>query len=418
MPQERTMSVETQVPTQFQCPITLEVMKDPVTLPTGQTYERGSIQRWFRTGKKTCPTTRQELRTAELIPNLTLKNCIRGWQITAQSKVPSSLRLLTNQHVKRMLDNIRAGTDKVETLRLLRTMAKATEKNKKMIVDGGALPVLSSILSSSNSGCKIDSDLHLDLDGSQQSSVCIEEALGVMAALCANEDIKQAVGLAVGLKNLSTLSLLLRTGSLDAKMSAVMVLECLVMDDAALPEVATVDGLLPGVVGVLREDSPNMAPKAMTAGLRALYAICLPRKNRVKVVEAGAVAGLIELLPGARRSVVEGAMATLSLLSKCSQGRVALCDHALSIPLIVKVIISQSSIVTEHAVKVLHSMLLLTGNPLVHCQAMKHGIMRQLLLVIQGESEQETKQQAQEMLKFLRINCDGDLCINTIKYST
>lgn len=413
--------METQVPSQFQCPITLEVMKDPVTLASGQTYERGSIQRWFRTGKKTCPTTRQELRKPELIPNLTLQNCILGWQNTvtvtsieanAQTKVPTSPRLLTDRHVKRMLDDIRAGTDTVETLRLMRTMAKATDRNRKMIVDGGAMPLLGLILSSYS----LASD-DSDKGGSQENSESCEEALGVMAALSSNEDIKQAIGQAVGLRNLPILSSLLRKGSLDAKMNAVIVLECLVMDDDALLEVATVDGLLPGVVGVLNDDSETL-PKARTAVLRALYAICLPKKNRSVVVEIGAVNRLIELLPGARRPVVEGVMAILDLLARCSQGKLALCDHALSVPLIVKAIISQSSIVTEHAVKVLHSVLLFTGNPLVHCQAMKHGIMRQLLLVIQGESEQSTKQKAQEILKFLQINCDGDLCINTIKYST
>lgn len=325
--------------------------------------------------------------------------------------MPTSPRLLTDRHVKRMLDDVRAGTDKAETLRLLRTMARATDKNRKMIVDGGALPLLGSLLSS-YSPCNIDTDILSTLKNSESC----EEALGVMAALSSNEDIKQAVGQAVGLKNLSTLSALLRMGSQDAKMSAVIVLECLVMDDDALLEVAAVDGLLPGVVGVLKDDSETL-PKATTAGLRALYAICLPKKNRSVVVEAGAVARLIELLPGARRPVMEGALAILDLLGKSSQGRVALCDHALSIPLIVKAIISQSSIVTEHAVKVLHSMLLFTGNPKVHCQAMKHGIMRQLLLVIQGESEHGVKHRAQEILKFLQINCEGDMCINTIKYS-
>nr|DAD27995.1 TPA_asm: hypothetical protein HUJ06_029463 [Nelumbo nucifera] len=37
-------------------PISLEIMTDPVTVSTGQTYDRSSIQKWLRAGHNTCPT--------------------------------------------------------------------------------------------------------------------------------------------------------------------------------------------------------------------------------------------------------------------------------------------------------------------------------------------------------------------------
>ena len=49
------------VPAVFICPISLEPMVDPVTLCTGQTYERANISRWLALGHRTCPTTMQEL---------------------------------------------------------------------------------------------------------------------------------------------------------------------------------------------------------------------------------------------------------------------------------------------------------------------------------------------------------------------
>ncbi|KAJ0693143.1 putative U box domain, Zinc finger, RING/FYVE/PHD-type [Helianthus annuus] len=45
------------VPSVFICPISLEPMEDPVTLCTGQTYERSNILKWFSLGCFTCPTT-------------------------------------------------------------------------------------------------------------------------------------------------------------------------------------------------------------------------------------------------------------------------------------------------------------------------------------------------------------------------
>src|SRR4051812_30258498 len=60
------------VPAVFICPISLEPMMDPVTLCTGQTYERANILKWFSFGNLTCPTTMQELWDDTVTPNRTL----------------------------------------------------------------------------------------------------------------------------------------------------------------------------------------------------------------------------------------------------------------------------------------------------------------------------------------------------------
>nr|VDD52127.1 unnamed protein product [Brassica oleracea] len=51
------------VPSFFKCPISLDVMRSPVSLCTGVTYDRASIQRWLDGGNNTCPATMQVLRT-------------------------------------------------------------------------------------------------------------------------------------------------------------------------------------------------------------------------------------------------------------------------------------------------------------------------------------------------------------------
>ena len=56
----------------FICPITLEVMKDPVICSDGITYERSAITEWLKT-HNTSPKTNQVLPNKTLIPNLTLK---------------------------------------------------------------------------------------------------------------------------------------------------------------------------------------------------------------------------------------------------------------------------------------------------------------------------------------------------------
>jgi hypothetical protein len=67
-------------PKDFVCPITSQVFDDPVTLETGQTYERRAIQEWLDRGNATCPITRQHLNVGSLPKtNYVLKRLIAGW---------------------------------------------------------------------------------------------------------------------------------------------------------------------------------------------------------------------------------------------------------------------------------------------------------------------------------------------------
>ena len=51
------------------CPISCEVMKDPVMAMDGHTYERVCIEEWFGTGARTSPATNEPLETTTLLPN-------------------------------------------------------------------------------------------------------------------------------------------------------------------------------------------------------------------------------------------------------------------------------------------------------------------------------------------------------------
>ena len=68
-------------PDDFKCPISLELMTDPVTLAgDGMTYERASIERWFAAGKTTSPVTNQQLSNLTYGPSQLVKNMIRAWR--------------------------------------------------------------------------------------------------------------------------------------------------------------------------------------------------------------------------------------------------------------------------------------------------------------------------------------------------
>ncbi|KAE8705626.1 selT-like protein-like [Hibiscus syriacus] len=68
----------------FLCPLTKEVMKEPVVLESSQTYERTAIEYWFERclddGRDpTCPVTGQVLESLVLKPNICLAGAIEEW---------------------------------------------------------------------------------------------------------------------------------------------------------------------------------------------------------------------------------------------------------------------------------------------------------------------------------------------------
>lgn len=68
----------------FVCPLTKQVMLDPVALENGQTYERSAIERWFKQCEDdkrdiTCPMTGQVLQNTHLKTSIALRNTIDEW---------------------------------------------------------------------------------------------------------------------------------------------------------------------------------------------------------------------------------------------------------------------------------------------------------------------------------------------------
>ncbi|KAM7269766.1 hypothetical protein ACFE04_025263 [Oxalis oulophora] len=66
-------------PEELRCPISLQLMYDPVIISSGQTYERICIEKWFSDGHDTCPKSQQKLAHLSLTPNYCVKGLIASW---------------------------------------------------------------------------------------------------------------------------------------------------------------------------------------------------------------------------------------------------------------------------------------------------------------------------------------------------
>lgn len=147
------------VPADFRCPISLELMRDPVIVATGQTYDRDSIKMWIDSGHATCPKTGQTLAHTSLTPNLALKNLIAMW--CREEKIP-----FETNGTKQKVNGIKMNKAALEATRMtvmflvnellesqsmeaangvvyeLRVLAKTDSDSRACIAEAGAIPLL------------------------------------------------------------------------------------------------------------------------------------------------------------------------------------------------------------------------------------------------------------------------------------
>ena len=140
------------IPHLFRCPISLDIFTDPVTLCTGQTYDRPCIERWLAAGHRTCPVTMQPLGDAVLVPNRTLRHLIERWLSADQQHIPEPTAAAADDDaeaeepslaaLKRCLQSGAGANAKVAALKKAATLAAESDVGRACMLQLGFLPVL------------------------------------------------------------------------------------------------------------------------------------------------------------------------------------------------------------------------------------------------------------------------------------
>lgn len=91
-----------EIPFLFLCPITHELMTDPVRSPYGHSYQRSAIIEWLHKngGQNSCPLTRQPLGPWQLATDQNLRLEIRQWQVLRGDKKPISIEPKSGEKYK------------------------------------------------------------------------------------------------------------------------------------------------------------------------------------------------------------------------------------------------------------------------------------------------------------------------------
>ncbi|MFS7975257.1 putative U box domain, armadillo-like helical, Zinc finger, RING/FYVE/PHD-type [Helianthus anomalus] len=122
-------------------------MEDPVTLCTGQTYERSNILKWFSLGRFTCPTTMQELWDDSITPNKTLHQLIHTWFSQKYLQMLKKSEDVQG-NASEILDTLKKvkGQACVQSLKDLRQIVTNHATARNTVVDKGGVTLLSSLL--------------------------------------------------------------------------------------------------------------------------------------------------------------------------------------------------------------------------------------------------------------------------------
>ncbi|KAJ0964075.1 hypothetical protein J5N97_029197 [Dioscorea zingiberensis] len=158
----------------FYCPITRDVMEEPVEVSSRQTFERKAIEKWLADGNSTCPLTMLPLDTSILRPNYSLRKAIEEWKerntIIYIGSIKTKLGWVDEQEV-------------ISCLGQLQELCEESELNRECLVLENYLPILVGFLSGKNSQIRsgalsILGILAKDSDSNKEKIAEVDNAIG------------------------------------------------------------------------------------------------------------------------------------------------------------------------------------------------------------------------------------------------
>ncbi|CAN1130273.1 U-box domain-containing protein 29 [Linum perenne] len=390
------------LPNLLRCPISLDVMKSPVSLSTGVTYDRSSIQKWLESGHDTCPATMQVLPNKDFVPNLTLLRLINIYN-QSSSRRPASA--VSHDQIRIWIHKLRSSIERKEPLLQLAEFAGCSAANRKVLVgiDGFLEAIVVSL-----SG-KID---ELELAVRILGLVSGENGVG--------GKLNRLLILQSGNRNqlLPLISILLEAKNSGSKVDAIRVLDSISIDNQSKRFVSETENLVPILFLLLRQESDDL--KLHDAVFSLLISIAVTRSLRGRLVELGLVSFLSRTVTNrnAKAPLAEKSLKLLSILSTCPEGRSAISEDTNCVGGIVERLMKVSKAATEDAVAVLWSTCCLFNDRTVAEKAVKNHGVTKVLLVMQSEVEGNVKAMCRELVKAFRAACTGNGCGGVESYNT
>ncbi|CAN6925534.1 unnamed protein product [Brassica oleracea] len=389
------------VPSFFKCPISLDVMRSPVSLCTGVTYDRASIQRWLDGGNNTCPATMQVLRTKEFIPNLTLQRLIKAWsdsvgRYAAASPPPDPTLKEVNESLRRL------SLEKDDEIRLeiLVRFVKDSDANRTFLsARKDLVPMLVDIIAG---GTRTTTKIKLVLLAIKILDSIIKGG--------SEEDRKRLSNLMLtngGGDCLTEILLAIQRGNLESKIESVRVLEVISsLDTQSKLIIAERDEILTEVITFISTESD---PSLIEASLSFLITIAKSKRVRSKLIAAKTITKIKDILLTEETpsvAVTEKSLKLLETLTSKREGRSEICrgDGGRCVEGVVRKLLKVSTTATKHAVTILWCLCYVFGEDkrVKETVERSNGVTK-LLVVIQSNCSPMVRQMAKDVIKVLKV---------------
>lgn len=382
---------EMTIPYLFRCPISLDLFKDPVTLCTGQTYDRSSIEKWMSTGNLTCPVTMQKLHDPTIVPNHTLKHLIDQWlQIGDQFDSKYLEKFDSLAALKHNLESHEVTLEnKLQTLKKIQALSEESSSRNSCLLQLGFFPLLLEQVFG-----------RVAAEFSEEHMKFLEQALVCVQKLVCLSEIESLNMLKQETK-LASFLLLFKHGSQIIKMSLCHVIETS-STSLETEQLCSIFGknseLIYELLQFVKQNS-----EISEAGIKALWALCSLKSNRELLVREGVIDGLLTYIVDTERrerSLAPLAMATIEKLLAIESSKEALVNNPNGIDALVKMAFRISDHKgSESAIGSL--MRVCYGSLQARDEAIAAGVLTQILLLLQSQCTAKIKTKARMLLKLL-----------------
>ncbi|XP_038879750.1 E3 ubiquitin-protein ligase PUB23-like isoform X2 [Benincasa hispida] len=387
---------EIEVPSDFLCPISLQIMRDPVTISTGITYDRESIEKWLSSCKNlSCPVTKQALGGIDLTPNHTLRRVIQGWcslnnrHGVEQIPTPNSeddrgdvVKLILKEAVKG------PRSSRLECLKRLKDIVAESERNKIYFQNVESMECLASIL-------KEDED----------EAAIVEETIEIISNINSSTALLKHI-LTQNPRLIDTLiSIITITKTSKSRAATIAFLSSLYTISDQTHKTFTKEIIFVQLTRALKD---QIATKPT---LKILLHLAPFGRNRIKAVKNGAVFHVVELLlHSSNGRECELAMAVLDRLCECAEGRAELLRHGGGMAVVGRKILRVSNLGNEKAVRIVYNVCKNNvGNLGVVEEMVEVGVVGKLCLMLQVGGNLKTKERIKEILHLLQCVFKGPI---------
>ncbi|CAN6290078.1 unnamed protein product [Urochloa humidicola] len=392
--------VELAIPAHFRCPISLDLMRDPVTAPTGITYDRESIEAWLDTGRATCPVTHAPLRHEDLVPNHAIRRVIQDWCVANRSRgverIPTPKIPVTPVQASELLFDL-AASRCAEAVAKIRALARDSDRNRRCFASIGAARALAAAF---------DSLASASAAAAAPAGCVLEDILAALVCMMPLDD--EAAAALGSPSSLASLVAIAEHGSLAGRVNAVLAIKEVVSCDGAFVDLSgEVDAIVDALVKIVKAP---ICPQATKAAMVATYHLARSDERvAARLAAAGLVPVLVEALVEADKSMSEKALAVLDAVLASEEGRGSARAHALAVPVLVKKMFRVSDVATELAVSAMWRLGRAAqrdgeeDDEVTRClvEALRVGAFQKLLLLLQVGCRDATKEKATELLKVL-----------------